>query len=177
MISPVREWSANYFERADRFVALQLEQVTLVVIQSDVTALEPVLDVQPMYAAELPDHANASGFLPLTNGACPVFTLDVDLQAQSSIPDTHRICAVMRNAQNEYAISCAAVSLLSRSEVSLHATPRTMLNARSPVLQLLVHDGKLLLGTTASALYTHLAARPDADVISFEQRARRMRSS
>lgn len=176
MIAPVREWSTNYFERAERFVTLQLEEITLVVMQSDVTALEPVLDVQPMNAAELPDHANASGFLPLSNGACPVFTLDADLHTQPNIPDTHRICAVMRHTQNEYAISCAAVVLLSRKDLSLHATPRTMLNARSPVLQLLVHDGKLLLGTTASALFAHLAVKSDADVISFEQRARRMRS-
>jgi hypothetical protein len=175
MITPVREWSANYFERADRFVALQLEQNSLIVVQSEVIALEPVLDVQPMNAADIPNHANASGFLPLNSGACPVFTLDANLQSQHCIPTTHRICAVMRNAQHEYAVSCVAVSLLARSEINLYPTPRIMLNSRSPILQLMVHDGKLLLGTSSSSLYAHLVVQPEADVISFEQRARRTR--
>jgi len=176
MITPMREWTANHFERADRFVVLQMEAITLIVMQAEVVALEPVLDVQVMNTQALPNYANASGFLPLTAGACPVYTLDENLNTLDQIPPTYRICAVMRNRPNDYALSCVAVHLLSRNEVSLHATPRSMLNARSPILQLLVHDGKLLLGTTAAALHAHLDARGNADVISFEQRIKRIKS-
>jgi len=178
MIAPVREWSGNQFERAERFVVLQLDEVSLVVAQTEVVALEPVLDVK--LAAESQEsatrHEHASGYLPQSTGECSVFALNAELQCLAYIPETHRICAVMRNRQEPYALSCAAVHLLSRVDIAFHPTPRSLLNARSPVLQLMVHDGKLLLGTTAATMYSHLVARNDSDVISFEDRIKRIKA-
>lgn len=176
MITSVREWAGSPFDRTERFVTLQLEEMTLVVMQAEVVALEPALDVQTTNMESLPDHANAAGYLPLANGACPVYALDANLQSVARVPEAHRICAVMRNRDGNYALSCIAVQLVARGEIVVYATPRSMLNTRSPILQLLVHDGKLLLGTTAAAVYAHLDSRADADVISFEQRIRRIRS-
>jgi hypothetical protein len=180
MTTPGREWTGNQFDRVERFVVLQLESISLIVSQAEIVALEPVLDVQSaspsdasIYVEQIETpHVNAAGYLLLSSGPCAVFSLDTDLQCLAGIPATHRICAVMRNRQESYALSCVAVSLLSKTEVSFHATPRAMLNVRSPVMQLLVNDGKLLLGTTAATLYAHLSMRSEGDVISFEQRRR-----
>jgi len=177
MIASVREWSGTPFERAERFVVLQLDEVSLVVAQTEVVALEPVLDVKMSAESNESDtrHEHASGYLSLVAGECSVFALNAELQCLAYIPETHRICAVMRNRQENYALSCAAVHLLSRTDIAFHATPRSMLNARSPVLQLMVHDAKLLLGTTAATMYSHLVARTDTGVISFEDRIKRIR--
>jgi len=178
MIAPIREWSGNQFERAERFVVLQLDEISLVVAQTEIVALEPVLDVKLAAESQESDtrHEHASGYLPQTSGECSVFALNAELQCLAYIPETHRICAVMRNRQEPYSLSCVAVHLLSRADIVFHATPRSMLNTRSPVLQLMVHSGRLLLGTTAAAMYSHLTARSDSDVISFEERSRRIRS-
>jgi len=178
MVTQVREWSGNPFERAERFVVLQLDEISLVTAQTEVVALEPVLDVK--LSAESGEsearHEHASGYLPLTAGECSVFALNSELRCLAYIPETHRICAVMRNRQENYALSCIAVHLLSRADISFHATPRSMLNSRSPVLQLMVNEGRLLLGTTAAAMYSHLVARSESGVISFEDRIRRIKA-
>jgi len=178
MIAPIREWSGNPFERAERFVVLQLDEISLVVVQTEIVALEPVLDVKLAADSQESEarHDHASGYLPQVTGECSVFALNAELQCLAYIPETHRICAVMRNRQEAYSLSCGAVHLLSRADIVFHPTPRSLLNARSPVLQLMVHDGKLLLGTTAAAMYSHLIAKDDGDVISFEDRIKRIRS-
>ena len=180
MIAPVREWPGSPFERADRFVVLQLEEFALIVTQAEVVALEPVLDVQVntgLTKETTPASLeNASGYLTLASGDCPVFALNTELQCLAYVPEPHRICAVMRNRQQTYALSCVAVELLSRSDIAFHSTPRSMLNTRSPIVQLMVHAGKLLLGTTAAAMYSHLVVHNEGDVISFEQRLKRMKS-
>ncbi len=180
MIASVREWSGNLFDRAERFVVLQLENISVVVLQSDVVALEPVLDMHAYADDAIGEGAsareNSSGYLSLADGQCPVFALNADLQCLAYVPDEHRICAVIKNRQANYALSCVAVELLSRADIVFHPTPRSMLNPRSPVLQLMVHAGKLLLATTASSMYAHLVTRTDGDVISFEQHIKRMKS-
>lgn len=188
MITPAREQMDDHFDKAARFVVLKLESISLIIVQQEIEALEPVLDVQP-HAVTATDvskpsevskaevsKANAAGRLSLANGDCPVYALNSSLKCVAAIPLPHRICAIMRHREQRYALSCTEVQLLPRGALAIHDVPKSLLSLQSPVKLLIVNDGQLLLGTTAAALYVHVTGRMDAEIIQFDERVRRMRT-
>lgn len=169
---------AASFDRAERFVALALDQVSLIVAQQEIQALEPVLDAEPISSFDESGLAPAAGTLALPSGPCPVFALDSDLRALSEIPAQHRICAIMNHRDRMYAVSCKEVRLLTRGTVEFHAVPRPLesRSLNSPIKTLVVNGQSLLLGTSARALFAHIVRNRGAQVIDFDERARRPRA-
>lgn len=175
MDTSIHELAAS-FDRAERFVALAIDQVSLIVAQHEIQALEPVLDAQPIASPDS-DLSRAAGALQLPSGPCPVFALDSDLRTLPSIPAEHRICAIMKH-ERVYALSCKEVRLLARGALDVHSVPQPLAsrNSMSPIRTLVVSGQSLLLGTSASALFAHIAHNRGAQVIDFDERARRPRA-
>ncbi len=187
LANAVADMWATTLGRAERFVVLVLDDISLIVAQQEIRALEPVLDVQ---TSTTPNgnakHANAAGTLTLAGGVCHVYSLDGELKNLPKIPESHRICAIMNHRDIPYALSCKEVRLLQRSLLSLREIPKALLPKKTgnpavnpggtPIKCLVINENNLLLGTTATALFAHLARIPDAEIISFEERLRRPRT-
>jgi hypothetical protein len=180
MEGQVHELATNSLDRAQRFVVLVLDDIALILAQQEIQALEPVLDVSsiPTAVAAAPTKHNAAGMLSLDGHPCLVYALDSELAYLPQIPPQHRICAIMNYRDEPYALSCKEVRLLPRSALGLHDIPRPLLRSKmaSPVKWLVISDGHLLLGTTAAALFAHVSRSIDAEIISFDERSRRLRT-
>jgi len=180
MTNKVYDFTQQSLDTATRFVVLVLEEIALVLPQHEIKALEPALDVKAsiLQTADA-NQASVAGELALAEGTCPVYAFDADLRCLSTIPSPHRICAILHKGQQnhheQYAVSCVEVRLIARSKLALHEIPR-LLKQKSPVKSLIVSDGQLLLGTTAAALFAHVASRIDAQVLPFDERLRRTKA-
>ena len=171
MNAPVHELPAAGLNEAKRCVVLGLERCALVLAQTEVLALESVLDLQrPASAAR-----NVTGIVQFAGQECPVYSLDGDLNALTTLPAKHRICAVLNHPRGPFALSCAEVRMVERAALELHPLPRAFASRSGPLRALVVMDGRLLLGSTAAALLAHVAQPPQAAVISFEAHARKVR--
>lgn len=171
----VRSITSPTLDTALRFVVLNFKDIELVLSQAEVAALEPALDVRPP-AEDAKQHC--AGELALKDGACPVYAFDTDLRCLPSIPNAHRVCAILHtpaDRQPPFALSCHEVQLVARSALAFHAIPRPFANARSPVQSLATHDGRLLLATNAMSLRAYIARPAPADVIPFDTRIRSIR--
>ena len=174
----VYDLQPNALAQAERFVVLVLDQVALILTQQEITALEPVLDVQPIASADVVGKNTPAGKLVFADGDCFVYALDSDLQSQVTIPQSHRICALLTGRNERYALTCKEVRLLPHSALTVHEIPQPLMQKKvaSPVKWLVVNDGQLLLGTTAAALFAHVSKSVEAEIISFDEHARRTRS-
>ena len=172
----IYEFAATAPTDAERFVALSLDDIALLVAQREIHALEPVLDVASHAQPATTKHAYAAGVLELAGGTCPVYALDGELRPLPKIPQQHRICAIMNYRDAPYSLTCREVRLLSRTALSMHDIPRPLLRQNtSPVKSLGVADGRLLLVTTAAALFAHVSHNVEAEIISFDDHARKSR--
>jgi hypothetical protein len=172
MNTPIHELpAAAGLSDAARCVVLGLEQCALLLAQSEVLALEPVLDARRP-AAEL---RNATAMVQVAGEDCAVYSLDGDLNCLPTLPPRHRICAVLNHASGPFALSCSEVRMVERSALTLHPLPRAFAARSGPLRALVGLEGRLLLGTTAAALLAHLAQPRAADVISFDAHARKAR--
>lgn len=171
MNTPVHEFPAAGLSEATRCVVLGLEHCALLLAQSEVLALEPVLDARPP-PAEL---RNATAVVQVAGADCPVYSLDSDLNCLSQLPPRHRICAVLNHTRGPFALSCAEVRMVERSALVMHALPGAFAARSGPLRALVALNGRLLLGTTAAALLAHLTQPRAAEVISFEARSRKAR--
>jgi hypothetical protein len=199
MSTPVQEFPATGLAEAKRCVVLGLEGCALVLAQTEVLALESVLDLKrPARADGSADGAGAAqslegvrtaqalesvrtahhvtGVLSLAGQDCPVYSLDADLNSVPVLPSRHRICAVLNHARGPYALSCCDVRMVDHTKLELHPLPRAFAARSGPLRALVVMEGRLLLGSTAAALLAHVAQPQQAEVISFDAHARKVRS-
>jgi hypothetical protein len=172
MNAPMHEFPAAGLSEAKRCVVLGLERCALVLAQTEVLALESVLDLQSHAAPA----RNVTGTVQFAGRDCVVYSLDGDLNAVPTLPAQHRICAVLNHPRGPFALSCSEVRMVERSALELHPLPRAFAARSGPLRALVVMGGRLLLGSTAAALLTHVAQPQPAAVISFEAHARKVRS-
>jgi len=197
MSTSVQEFPATGLAEAKRCVVLGLEGCALVLAQTEVLALESVLDIKRVEPAarNLVEPAarnsvepaardgtgvrtahNVTGILPVAGRDCAVYSLDADLNSVAVLPPRHRICAVLNHPRGPYALSCCEVRMVDHTKLELHPLPRAFAARSGPLRALVVMDGRLLLGSTAAALLAHLAQPQQAEVISFDAHARKVRS-
>jgi hypothetical protein len=186
MSTPVQEFPATGLAEAKRCVVLGLDGCALVLAQTEVLALESVLDIKRIErtaseagaraAQDLDGARNVTGLLLLAGRDCPVYSLDADLNSVPVLPPRHRICAVLNHARGPYALSCCEVRMVDHNKLELHPLPRAFAARSGPLRALVVMEGRLLLGSTAAALLAHVAQPQQAEVISFDAHARKVRS-
>jgi hypothetical protein len=172
MNTPVHEFPAVGLGEAKRCVMLGLEGCALILAQTEVLALESVLDLK-----RAPREAhNVTGVLQFGGQDCPVYSLDSDLNSLAILPPRHRICAVLNHARSPFALSCCEVRMVERTALELHPLPRAFVERSGPLRSLVVMNGRLLLGSTGAALLAHVAQPQQAEVIAFDAHARKVRS-
>jgi hypothetical protein len=172
MSTSIHEFPATGLAEAKRCVILGLDGCALLLAQTEVLALESALDVRPATGQQ----RNVTGTLLLGGQTCSVYSLDRDLNCLAKLPQQHRICAVLNHAQGPYALSCSEVRMVERAALALHPLPHAFTARSGPLRELVVMDGRLLLGTSASALLVHLGQRREADVVAFDTRSRKART-
>jgi hypothetical protein len=172
MSTTIHEFPAGGLADAKRCVVLGLDTCSLLLAQTEVLALESALDIRPTTGQQ----RNVTGSLPLAGQTCSVYSLDRDLNCLTMLPRQHRICAVLQHPQGPYAVSCSEVRMIERSAFTVHPLPRAFTALSGPVRELVVMDGRLLLGTNAAALLAHLGQRRDAEVVAFEARSPKART-
>ena len=171
MSTSVHDFPATGLAEAKRSVMLGLDGCSLLLAQTEVLALESSLDVR----AATGQQRNVTGVLSIAGRSCVVYSLDRDLNCLTALPKQHRICAVLNHSQGPYAVSCTEVRMVERSALALHPLPRAFTERSGPLRELVVLEGRLLLGTTAAALLVHLGQRREADVVAFDTRSRKAR--
>jgi hypothetical protein len=171
MNTSVHEFPASGLDEARRCVVLGLDGCALILAQTEVLALESVLDMQ-----RAPREArNVTGMLQIGDRPCPVYSLNSDLNSVPMLPPRHRICVVMNHTRGPFALSCCEVRMVERTALELHPLPRAFAARSGPLRALVVMDGRLLLGSTGAALLAHIAQPQQAEVISFDAHARKVR--
>jgi hypothetical protein len=171
MSGSVHEFPAAGLGEAKRCVVLGLEGCALILAQTEVLALESVLDVK-----RVPRTAgNLTGMLQFAGQDCPVYSLNADLNSAPVLPPRHRICAVLNHSRGAFALSCCEVRMVERAALELHPLPRAFADRSGPLRALVVMDGRLLLGSTGAALLAHIAQPQQAEVIPFDAHARKVR--
>ena len=171
MNTSVHEFPALGLAEAKRCVVLGLEGCALILAQTEVLALESVLDMKHVAR----DGRNLTGMLQLGGQDCAVYSLNSDLNSVPVLPPRHRICAVLSHPRGPFALSCCDVRMVERAALELHPLPRAFAARSGPLRALVVMDGRLLLGSTGAALLAHLAQPQQAEVIPFDAHARKVR--
>jgi hypothetical protein len=145
-------------ERADNFAHLVLDEIRLLIPQSDIRVLEPVADMVPATG-----HAGGGiGQFELDDTVWPIYALSTDLTPLSDRPDAYRIAVLMKHGQQAYGVLCKQVSMIERGRIALHPVPPCMSRRPSPLLALALYGDEVLCVSSASALDRSLRELADA---------------
>lgn len=109
-------------EQDDTFqAALSIDGLRLLLAQSEIAALEPMVDVQ------MDDRGSRVGILQRDDEPCPVYFPSATLQpVADEFVATRRICVVLRDGSNVFGIACDAVEMHKHADVREVDLPEVM---------------------------------------------------
>jgi hypothetical protein len=140
----------NPFQTMDwstRFVTLVLDDLQLLIPQSDVYSLEPTADMTSTVS-----HKGSVGQLQQSGVTWSLYAFSSELNLLNSCPENYHIAILMKTVQPLYGLLCEQVDTIDRSEISIHPVPTSLITERSPLLALALCDKEVRYITSASAL-------------------------
>lgn len=114
---------------------LSMDGLKLVLPQSAIQSIEPVLDVE-----ECDQNAAIAGFLVFEGERRPVHCLSKDFTALQRMPEARRVCVVLSSAQGYFCLLCDSVRLLKREHAKMTPLPACMDTENSPFQGLAILD-------------------------------------
>jgi hypothetical protein len=134
-------------ESGQRFALIELDEVALLLPQSDLHGVEPVLDVDARLAS-----GGAAGKIRLRTGLWPVFCPSDDLEPLAQMLPKRRICAMLLTGNQLFGLVCSRVGSVLAPEVKRLPLPECM-SASSAVLgELGLHAGRIVCVTSSARL-------------------------
>jgi hypothetical protein len=132
---------------SERFVNVEFAGLQLLIPQTDVYSLEPVVDMTP--AADI---GSVGQIITQSGEVWSLYAFSSELNLLSSCPESYRIVILMKNIQPVYGLLCEQVSTILRNDISIHAIPTAVYNEASPLLALALYGGDVRYISSAVAL-------------------------
>lgn len=134
-------------EWPERFAVLVFGGLQLLIPQSDIYSLEPVLDMAPCF-----DIIGSVGHLKQGGKMWSLYALSSDLDLLDSCPDSYRIAILMKNVKSEYGLLCEQVDSIARDQINIYPIPAVMYCKDAPLLALALHGEEVCYISSASEL-------------------------
>jgi hypothetical protein len=139
-------------ESGQRFALIELDEVALLLPQSDLHGVEPVLDVDPRLAV-----GGAAGKIRLRTGLWPVFCPSDDLEPLAQLLPKRRICAMLLAGNQLFGLVCTSVGSLLAPEVKSIPVPECMPASSAVLGELALYAGRIVCVTTSARLLAGFA--------------------
>lgn len=137
---------SSHTEYPEQFALLVIGALQLLIPQSDIYSLEPTVDMRTT------EEYGIVGRLEQMGQSWSVYALSADLTLLSDCPERDHIIVLLKNVQPAYGLLCEQITMLARSEISIHPLPTVMRSVVSPFLALAIRDEELLYISSASTL-------------------------
>ncbi|MFO1351943.1 MAG: hypothetical protein U1F68_15220 [Gammaproteobacteria bacterium] len=133
------------------YALLTLDRRLLLLPQSEILTLEPVLDVE---VTRKP--AKGVGWLGFEGRDWPVYALDDDLNPLPVAPTQRRVC-VLVNASGQYiGLICSSIATVRAAELRTRSLPAAMTRPGTLLRGLALHNDRLGVVSTGEALANYL---------------------
>ena len=134
------------------YAFLRLDDQGILLPQGDISALEPVLDIE---IDEKPPAA--AGQIEFNRQRWPVYALTGNLTVAREIPAHRRICVVVNKSGGHFGLLCDRFDTLQARDVTFQPMPACMLTPRTPIDALAIHEGRVELVCRGDGLAVFLA--------------------
>ncbi|NJN45169.1 MAG: hypothetical protein HC808_00155 [Candidatus Competibacteraceae bacterium] len=142
------------------FALLTLDGWRWLIPQGEIHSLEPVFDITEYSEAEVDDNALVTsdpvGIIRLAGEPWPIYCLAGDFSSLSTIPETRRMCILLRSEQRRWGLVCDQIEVLDGEQPRLQPVPACMATPNSPLHGLISYDDYLAYATSAVHLTTYL---------------------
>lgn len=135
-------------EWPEHFAQLVFAGLQILIPQTDVYSLEPVVDMTPPSM----DRFDSVGAFEQSGNVWPLYALSSDLNVLTISPETYRIVILMKNVQPVYGLLCEQVDTITRGEISIYPMPTVMQCKNSPILALALYGTEIWFISSANAL-------------------------
>jgi hypothetical protein len=136
------------------YAFLRFDDQGILLPQSDICALEPVLDIE---IDEKPP--TAAGQIEFNRQRWPVYALTGNLTVSREIPARRRICVVVNKSGGHFGLVCDRFDTLQARDVTFQPMPACMLAPHTPIDALAIHDGRVELVCRGDGLAVFLASK------------------
>ncbi len=136
---------------APLYAVLRIDDLRLLVSQSEIQTLEPATDLQR-------GRVEGGGVALISHGGIQstVYCPTKDLCHMDEIPPTRRVCAVFKNGGDQFGILCDEVQVRDQGLPSRLPLPICMQKPDSPIQELALLEGVVASVATAASLATFL---------------------
>jgi hypothetical protein len=139
------------------YAALTLGRLYVLIPRGDLRTIEAASDVDRSVPPE-----NGVGWLELDHQRLPVYCAGSDLHPIGMIPDTRRICVVLRGDEGSFGLLCDEVALVAAGKTQVQDLPVAMTMPGAPVVGLAKYADSIACVCTAERLHGHLSRAPGA---------------
>ena len=133
------------------FAMLTLDGSSLLVPQSQVLALEPVMDLRRASTGQ-----DMVGTLRFQGRSAPIFRLNDALEKQQDLDAEHRFCVILDCRGTYFGLLCRQMQPVHRDQLKLSPIPECMRQADMVFRALAILDGAVLKLTNSLALAIYL---------------------
>lgn len=154
-MTSTRSIESSPVARGQRYAVLKLDDIALVLPQTEMRAIEAADDVD----ASEPPHSGI-GWIAFGDRRLPVYSLTRDLVVVSRRARGRMMCAVIGVDRWMFALLCDEVELVELDESTITPLPDCMLLGGSPLLGVVRKDDRIGFPTSAARLW-RLVGLPD----------------
>jgi len=145
---------------AETFARLTVDSWRWLIPQGEIHSLEPVFDITEYAEAEVDDKAlvvsDPVGIILLAGEPWPIYCLAGNFSSLPTMPDTRRMCILLRGEQGRWGLVCDQIEVLESEQPRLQPVPACMAKPNSPLHGLISYDDYLAYVTTTAHLTTYL---------------------
>ena len=149
---------------ARHYALLDLGDLRLLIPQPEIRALEPTLDVEPA----LEPGGSVAGWIPFLGERWPVYCLSGQLEPLGTIPDSRRVCVLVRAGEYRLGLACDSVAPVVDSEVQGAPLPACMEIGRRAIDRLALYRGRVIPIIGAAMLAGYLERRYGLAAVTLE---------
>lgn len=120
----------------------------LLIPQQEIRSLESILDLN----TDPPQEPPAIGAFTLEGESWPIFCLSSELDILLDIPNTRRMCILLKDSNHTLGLACDQVEPLRQYNMRLQPLPLCMKTSISPVQALVFHGNTIGCVTTTARL-------------------------
>lgn len=137
----------------DRYGVLTLDELSLLIPQQQIHALEPGFDVQ---RAE----GDGGAWIAVAGDLYPVYCLSEDLRPVPETRGGRRICVLLDTGSRLFGLLCDQVAMLDRARTETVPLPECMRTPDTPLQELALHGERVFCVTSAPELLACVGEHP-----------------
>jgi len=140
-----------------RFVLMSIDELTLLVPQRHVHALEPAFDVRRSAGEEV-------ARITVADATWPVYCLSMDLRPLSDVPGGRHVCVLMESGSGLFGLLCDRAALVEGGGLEIRPLPACMRTPHTPLRALALQGDQVCCISSAKALIDFVG-EPDSGAV------------